>query len=385
MLLNEAVERAREVTRSVVASESDSVDREGRWPETALRALQKAGLAGLVLPRAVGGLELGMVGLARVCEEVGRVCPSTALCFGMHHVAAAVLAAKATPEQALRLLEPIARGEHLTTLALSEPGTGVHFYYPETLIERVSGDAFRVRGKKSFVTNGSRADSYVVSTVAVSAAAAPVGEFSCVVIPADAPGLEWGPPWAGLGMRGNSSRNLELRDVSVSRRDLLGEEGDQIWFIFNVVAPFFLMAMAGTYVGLAAAALEEARVHVGQRRHSHSGTTLAQSAIVQHRIGELWANVARTRALIRAAAAAGDAGDPEALPALCSAKAEVAECAVTVVNEVMSLLGGKGYASGSRLDRMLRDARAAQVMAPTTDLLRMWTGRAFLDLPLLTE
>jgi alkylation response protein AidB-like acyl-CoA dehydrogenase len=68
---------------------------------------------------------------------------------------------------------------------------------------------------------------------------------------------------------------------------------------------------------------------------------------------------------------------------LCSAKAEVAECAVEVVNEAMTLLGGKGYAAESLVHRLLRDARAAHVMAPTTDLLRTWTGRALLDVPLL--
>ena len=56
-----------------------------------------------------------------------------------------------------------------------------------------------------------------------------------------------------------------------------------------------------------------------------------------------------------------------------------------VVNEVMTLLGGKGFAEDSPVHRLLRDARAAHVMAPTTDLLRTWTGRALLDLPLLAD
>jgi len=110
-------------------------------------------------------------------------------------------------------------------------------------------------------------------------------------------------------MRGNSSRDLGLHGVVVPRRDLLGAEGDQIWYVFKVVAPFFLVAMSGTYFGLAAAALEEARLHVMDRRHSHTGTPLASNPIVQHRLGELWAQVARTRALIYHAALAGEAGE----------------------------------------------------------------------------
>jgi len=81
--------------------------------------------------------------------------------WGMHHVGAAVISAKATSEQRQQYLDPIVAGTHLTTLALSEPGTGSHFYIPETrLTDR--GSSLLVSGTKSFVTNGGRADSYVL-------------------------------------------------------------------------------------------------------------------------------------------------------------------------------------------------------------------------------
>jgi alkylation response protein AidB-like acyl-CoA dehydrogenase len=70
---------------------------------------------------------------------------------------------------------------------------------------------------------------------------------------------------------------------------------------------------------------------------------------------------------------------------LLSTKAEVAECVVSVVGQAMSLMGGRAYREHSRIERMHRDARAADVMAPTTDVLRIWTGRAILDLPLLAD
>lgn len=197
--------------------------------------------------------------------------------------------------------------------------------------------------------------------------------------------MRWGKPWRGLGMRGNSSVSLELRDVAVPTTALLGEQGEQLWLVFNVIAPFFLMAMAGTYIGIASSALAEVREHLRSRYHAHTGSSLAQRSLVQHRVGVLWAEVARTRALIHHAASLGDAADPEALPALFAAKAEVAECAVSVVNEAMTLLGGSGYAESSRIHRLFRDARAAHVMAPTTDQLRTWTGRAFLGVSLLGD
>ena len=116
--------------------------------------------------------------------------------------------------------------------------------------------------------------------------------------------------------------------MEVPRQDLLGNEGDEIWYVFAVVTPYFLMAMAGTYLGLAQAALDEARRHLMARIYTHTGTVLAQQPIIQHRVGTLWAQVERTRQLIYTAARKADQGDAQALPLLMAAKAEVAECVV---------------------------------------------------------
>lgn len=380
--VREAVVRAAEVAEEVAAPRALVTDG-GAWPAEAMGALQKAGLGGLVVPAEAGGAGLGLRGVAEVCETLGAACASTGICYGMHCVATAVIAAKATAAQREELLVPIAEGGHLTTLALSEPGSGAAFWLPRTTLSP-AGDDLVVGGEKSFVTNGSRADSYVVSTVAADPGA-PVGQFSCVVVPASSEGLTWLGEWDGVGMRGNSSRGLRLDQVKVPAWLLLGEEGDQIWYVFEVVAPAFLVAMAGTYLGVAEAALKDAVAHLGARRHAHSGRPLSGQPVLQHRLGVLWAQVERTRQLVRWAAEEADRGGPKALLGVTAAKAEAAECAVSVANEAMTLLGGIGYRDRSPAERHLRDARAGHVMSPTTDILRSWTGRALLDLPLLSE
>jgi alkylation response protein AidB-like acyl-CoA dehydrogenase len=117
----------------------------------------------------------------------------------------------------------------------------------------------------------------------------------------------------------------------------------------------------------------------------HSGTGLAQVSILQHRLGVLWAQVERTRQLIYHAALSGDKNEPDAIAHLLSAKAEVGHCVVDVVNEAMTLAGGIGYRQNGLLSMYLRDARAAHVMAPTTDLLYTWLGRLLLDQPILSD
>lgn len=384
MKLDEAISRARGVAREVLWPQAADVDAQARWPSAGIRALQDAGLGGLAVPSDCGGAGLGLAALARVCEALGECCASTAICFGMHTVGSAVIAARATTEQKERYLVPIAAGRHLTTLALSEPGTGAHFFLPQARLSRVSDGGLVLSGTKSFVTNGAQADSYVVSTAPADPQPGP-GGFACVVVSRDARGVTWGVPWDGWGVRGNAAVTMTLAGVAVPAGDVLAADVDEAWYIFHVVARHLLAAVAGSFLGVAVAALEEGRRHLLKRTHTHSGASLAENPILQHRLGALYAQVARTRSLVHDATELADAGASDALPALCAAKAEVADCADRVTSEVMTLLGGRGYRDAALIQRLYRDARAAHVMSPTTDILRTWTGRALLGLPLLGE
>lgn len=375
-------ELAREVAREVAAPAAEGVDRHARWPADTVRGLATAGLLGLTVPREHGGLGEGAEALAVATEELGTVCGSSALVFGMHSVATATIAAKVRPPQVRRYLEPILRGEHVTTLALSEPGTGVHFYLPRTTFERREDGSYRLSGTKSFVTSAGHADSYVISAAAAGGEGDP-GTFSCFVVDAHAEGIELGPPWDGLGMRGNSSRTVSFHGTRLDPDHQLGREGDETWYLFDVVAPYFLVAMSATYLGVARGALEVAQGHVASRTYEHTGRSLAREGPVPVHLAEMWVRVERGRQLLRHAARRLDGGHPEAARSLFAAKIEVVRTAVDVTDRAMVLTGGRGYTGGSRLGRALRDARAGHLMSPSTDLLLRWLGRSLLDLPLL--
>jgi alkylation response protein AidB-like acyl-CoA dehydrogenase len=384
MDINALIQKSKEIAIDIISKEAIIADKEGIWVAESMKVLSEAGLTALNVPIESGGHGHGLYALARICEELGQGYSSAGLCFGMHCVGTAVIAAKATQWQKKNYLEPIAKGSHLTTLALSEPGTGAHFYIPQTSLLPLSEDQLLLNGSKTFVTNGGHVDSYVLSTTAASDDAS-AEQFSCVIVDKHLEGLQWGEPWKGYGMRGNASSSLQLNNVRISNRNILGEEGDQLWYVFNVVAPYFLIAMSGTYLGIAERALTEAKTTLAKRSYSHNGASLAHISLLQHRLGSLWAKVERTRRLIYHAALLGDAGDATAVLSILAAKAEVADCAVDTVNEVMTLSGGIGYRDNGLLGMLLRDARAAHVMAPTTDILYTWIGRALLDQPLLSD
>jgi alkylation response protein AidB-like acyl-CoA dehydrogenase len=374
-------EKAEFVVEYDIAPLAETVDRDCLWPEHSMRALATAGFLGLQVPTALGGHGQGLLALTAIAEVIGRACPSSALCFGMHCVGTAVMSAKATPYQQEHYLRPIAEGRHITTLALSESGTGSHFYLPETSL-RSEGRHFIVNGTKRFVTNGGYADSYVVSTT-IGDSEGSAGDFSCLVVDKNTQGMTWLEQWQGFGMRGNSARGLEFKNAAVVKENLLGEQGDQVWYVFEVVAPYFLMAMAGTYLGIAQAALDAAGTHLRSRQYAHSGTSLRDVDILQSRYADMWIAVEKTRRLIYEAAHRGDLGHPDALAFILACKADAGDTAVYLTNEAMTMCGGSAYRENSRIAQLLRDARASHVMSPTTDMLKVWTGRTLLGLPLL--
>lgn len=374
-------ELAARVAQEVLAPNADAVDQLARWPEEGMRALADSSLLALHVPRRLGGHELGTTALAVITEELGKACSSTAMCFGMHSVAAKVLATRATADQEERYLRPIAEGRHISSLALSEPGTGAFFFLPRVQMHD-AGDVFVLEGEKSFVTSGGHADSYVISAVAPGAEIDP-GAFTCLAVDAETAGLEWQKPWDGYGMRGNSSRNLRLASARVPKANLLGAEGDQIWYVFEVIAPYFVIAMSSVYVGIAQAALDLAIENLKSRRHVHSGESLSDAPLLWRDVAEAWTEIEATRQLVHHAARQVDAGEEAAPLTLFAAKAKVGQMANEVTEIALRLAGGRGYADKARISRLHRDARAANLMAPTTHILQTWLGRSLLGMPLL--
>jgi alkylation response protein AidB-like acyl-CoA dehydrogenase len=373
-----------DISRSVVSEDAESTDRLARWPERGIRCFQKEGLGGLTIPVEYGGLGQGTKTLAKVCELVGQHCTSTAISFGMHAVGSAVIASKATVYQQEKYLNPICEGQHLTSIALGEVSSGSQFYLPQTRMQYHSQSEYKINGVKSFVINGGRADSYIASAVA-EGSNTPGEQFNCFMVNSGTTGIAWEDHWKGLGLRGNSTCDMTLDNVKIPDKNVLGQFGDQIWFVFNVITPYFLSALAGTYLGIAHAALEEVTQHIKNKAFSFNGRALASSPVIQYQLGCLWAKYSRARALVYYATECYDMDHDSALIALFSAKAEVADSVIEIVNESMTLCGGYAYREGSKLDRLLRDARAVHVMPPTTDILRIWTGRSLLDQPLLAD
>jgi alkylation response protein AidB-like acyl-CoA dehydrogenase len=373
-----AVERARQAVRSVVERESAAVDREGRFPRASIDALADAGVLGLTVPKKWGGLEQGPRTFAAVAETIGRSCPSTGMVFVMHVCATNVIALNGS-KRCQETLREIASGRHLTTLAFSEKGSRSHFWAPVSR-EVANGDAVSLSAEKSFVTSAGEAQSYVASTLAANAKT-PV-ESTLYLVRRDAPGVKVPASFDGLGLRGNASAPVTMRDVRLTSDDRMGEAGKGFDIMMQVVLPWFQVGSAAISTGIAEAALAATAAHVNSARFDHLGAALNTLPNLRANVAQMRIEIDRSRSQLAYTIRAMEKPGPHTLPAVLASKAQAAEMAIAVTDLAMRTCGGAAFTKTMPVERFFRDARASAVMAPTTDVLKDFLGKAVLGLPL---
>jgi alkylation response protein AidB-like acyl-CoA dehydrogenase len=294
----------------------------------------------------------------------------------MHYSATAALV---VADRASVLTE-IAAGRHVTTLAFSEFGSRSHFWAPLSTATQEGGDV-RLDARKSWVTSAGEADSYVWSSKPFAAA----GPMTLWYVPADAPGLEVTAPFDGLGLRGNASSPVTAAGVSVPESAMLGTDGGGLDLALSAVLPYFLVLSASASVGLMQAVTQETAQHLQQTRLEHLGQSLAQQQIPRAQLAQLRITTDRNRALVDDTIAAIQQGREDAQLLVLEVKAAAGEAAAEAADLALSVCGGAAYRKESAIERRFRDSRASRVMAPTTDALLDFIGRALCGLPLFDE
>jgi alkylation response protein AidB-like acyl-CoA dehydrogenase len=298
----------------------------------------------------------------------------------MHYAAVAALTAADDEDT----LTAIAAGTHLSTLALSETGSRSHFWAPlSSAVLLDGGQAVRLDAAKSWVTSAGHADSYVWSSRPVSADVA--GPMTLWLVPAGAGGLSVAGAFDGLGLRGNASAPMTAAGVEVPRGAMLGADGSGLDLAMAAILPVFLLCSAAMSAGLLRRLASETAGHLGRTRLEHLGVSLAQQAAPRAQLARLRIEADRTWALISETLNAVESGREDAQLLVLEVKAAAGEAAADAADLALKAGGGAAFRKESVVERLFRDSRAARVMAPTTDALQDFIGRALLGLPLLGE
>jgi alkylation response protein AidB-like acyl-CoA dehydrogenase len=360
----------------VVARSATQVDRDGAFPSQSINALSAAGMLGLLSATDVGGAGLGLRQASEVIERLAGACGSTAMVVLMHYAAVGVLEAHAPRD----IRQAIAAGRHLSTLALSETGSRSHFWAPISTATRVDGQV-HLDAQKSWVTSAAHADSYVWSSRAMDAD----GPMTLWLVPSRSNGLSQPGNFDGLGLRGNGSTAVSASSVSIPTAAMLGADGAGLDVALTLVLPTFQVLSAAFSLGLMEAVTAETAAHLISTRLAHLDRLLAHQQSVRLDFGRMRLETDRTRALLLDTLSALETQRADAMLRVLEVKAAAAEAALQVTDLAMKLCGGAAFRKELGIERRFRDARAARVMAPTTDALLDFIARATLGLPLFDE
>ena len=306
-------------------------------------------------------------------EELARHCASTAMVVLMHYAATAVLEAHGPTH----VREAIAAGRYLSTLAFSEAGSRSHFWAPVSSATAAGGQV-RLDARKSWVTSAGEADGYVWSSRPLAAE----GPSTLWLVPADAPGLSVGPPFDGLGLRGNSSSPVSADGVLVGGDAMLGPDGGGFDVMVGTVLTWFQVTNAAFSIGTADVAATRAAAYVAGTRLEHLDQSLADNPTTRAYVGRMRIATDGAGALLGDTLAALEERRPDAALRVLEVKAAASEAAVAVTDLAMRVCGGSAFRKEVGVERNFRDARAATVMAPTTDALYDLVGRVACGLPL---
>jgi alkylation response protein AidB-like acyl-CoA dehydrogenase len=366
-------------------------DRSGDYPRASVDELGRLRLLAMVAPAEYGCRAASHTSVLMATEAIARYgCPSTAVIFMMHLVAVGGLVFRASGNPTIEsLLRRIDREALVGTASYTDPETGGHFWYPLTSgAERVEA-GWHVRKTSAFTTSSGHAAWYLTQTTSPDFAG-DYSDLSVFLLRADevrgSPGA-----WDAMGMHGNQSGPVEI-DALIPVDRMVGPPGDGARSNDEAIDPLAFLQYAGVYNGIAMACLDVARRHALRRAHTQYGRRIADYATVQDAYGRALCEVQASRVFAYGVARAMDdatdggswamyATDPDAAPRSrfttwgLEAKVLAADRASRVSDEMLQLCGGRGYTRAGEIERLVRDAKAGWVMAPSNEVSRQIVGR----------
>ncbi len=368
--MNNVYLESKDFARSYILPFSDKTDKESRFPEETFKKLGQKGFLKLLVPKEYGGLGKGLEEHAQVCLAFAEACSTTALCYMMHNVACMCILTHGSNELKRKIFTDVSENGNFLALAYSEFGTGTNFYISGMTAE-VNGNKTTFNGTKSMVTSATFASYYLILAPSVKE-----GKINNWVVPLETKGLSFEmSKWSGLGMKGNSSCPMQLDHVTLDSFYRIGEEGSGEAQVFNVVAPFFVTGLSAVYSGCAMHMFEVTKNHAVDRQYP-DGRTLSNIETVQVHIGNIYKSAAGAKAMTLEAARAGANGEEDALAKILAARIVASDAAIECGRLAMRVGGGKAYNMALPTERLLRDAYAGQIMAPSADVLSIWLGKA---------
>ncbi len=371
--LGEDIDALRDTVQRFCANEiaprAAEIDASNEFPMDLWEKMGALGLHGMTVPEEDGGVAMGYLAHCIAIEEISRASASVGLSYGAHsNLCINQINRWGTVEQKAKYLPRLISGEHVGSLAMSEPGAGSDVVSMKLRAEK-RNDGFMLNGNKMWITNGPDANTLIV--YAKSDAEAASKGITAFLIERGMEGFSTAQKLDKLGMRGSNTCELVFEDCLVPFENILAEEGMGARVLMSGL-DYERVTLAAGPIGIMAAAMDVVVPYVHEREQF--GKPIGTFQLMQGKLADMYTTMNACRAYVYAVAQACDRGEVTRKDSAgCILYA--AEKATQIALEAIQCLGGNGYINDYPTGRLLRDAKLYEIGAGTSEIRRMLIGR----------
>ncbi len=358
----------RDFVRKEIAPHVAAWDRAARVPPELVRKLGALGWFGVTIPAEWGGAGADFIAYVLMTEELAYGDAGICNMVSATNSFAMKLADFGTPEQKQRFLRPVACGDSLGCMLLTEPQSGSDAANLRTRAVR-RGDRYLINGTKCFITSGRSAGAAVV--IAVTDPPAGKRGVSAFLVRPNQPGYRVLREEHKLGHRTNETCQIVLEDLEVLAADMLGQPGDGLKVAFSSLESSRI-GVAAQAVGVARAALDAALAYATQREAF--GKPLIAHQAIAFQLAEMATEIEVARQMcLHAAALKQDRA--RCIKQASMAKLFASQMCERVCSAAIQIHGGYGFLDDYPVEKLYRDARVFQIYDGTSEVQKIVIAR----------
>ncbi|MDQ4076859.1 MAG: acyl-CoA dehydrogenase family protein [Chloroflexota bacterium] len=341
---------------------AEHYDRTSEFPWPLVEQAQAVGLMNTNVPMEYGGAGLNVLEEAIVAEELSYGCSGIATALAVNNLAAIPIMLAGSGEQKREWLGKMTDGA-MAAYAVTEPGAGSNVVGMRAMARR-EDDRYVLNGSKTFISNASVADFFVV--FAKTDKEAGHRGISAFIVPRDAEGFSVSKHFDKLGQRASDTAEISLDEVAIPAENRLGEEG-QGFYIAMGVFDYSRPTVGSGALGVARRAFDEARKYAAEREAF--GQPIVEFQAIGHKLADMAMNIDAARLLVWRAAHQIDSGQPNSMWS-SMAKAFAADMAMQATVDAVQIFGGYGYMKEYPVEKLMRDVKIYQIYEGTSQIQR---------------
>jgi alkylation response protein AidB-like acyl-CoA dehydrogenase len=357
----------REYAEKEITPHMDAMEETGEFPVELLKSMGTMGILGVITPTEYGGTGMGHLARIIVLEELGRVCPAIPMSLQVHHMCTYALSMWGNEDQKKKYLPPLAKGDTLGVVAVTEPSGGSDVAGMQSTA-RLEGDKYILNGRKCFITNSHVSDIWVII--------ARTGEggkgLSAFIVEKDFPGAKLGRKENKVGLRGANTGELAFQNCEVPKENLLGSEGEGMTIAIRDIVECGRPGMASVALGILNAVLVEAVKFANDR--VLFGKPITKLQAIQWYIAEIYSDLEIARLLAYRVGWMRDQ-DMRVDTAAALAKQWICEAAARSARKAIEIHGSYGIMKEYPVQRLLRDALVTIPAGGTAEIGKLVLSR----------